>query len=91
MVKIDSVIDFWKDISLSFNGKIVIINTKILAQLYHIIRVTGMNAGLRNEVEKRMASFFWAPREMHLISYNTLQNTIESGGPWTQATESREH
>ena len=78
--KIDKVIDFWKDIPLSFEGKKLIIHTKMLSQLYHTIRVTGMTARLRNEVQKRITNFFWLPRKMCLIAYKTLQNRIDSGG-----------
>ena len=78
--KIDKIIDFWKDIPLSFDGKILIINTKILSQLYHVIRITGMSTQLKNEVQKRVTRFFWFPRKMYLISYNTLQNSKQYGG-----------
>ena len=80
--KIDKVIDTWKDIPLSFDGKILIINSKMMSQLYHVIRVTGLNTSLKNEVRKRITKFFWAPKKMHLIAYETLQNSIEKGGLW---------
>ena len=78
--KIDAVIDFWRDLPLSFDGKKLIIETKILTQLYHIIRVTGATQMLRKEVQKRITQFFWSPKKMCMIAFKTLQNSKENGG-----------
>ena len=58
----------------------MIIKLKILSQLYHVIRVTGMNSKLLKQVQKRITSFFWYPRKMCLVSMRTLQNSVENGG-----------
>ena len=78
--KIDKITEAWKDIPLSIQGKKLIINLKILSQLYHVVRVTGMTQNLQKEVQKRIIKFFWAPKKMNLVSYRTLQNSIEKGG-----------
>lgn len=78
--KIDNAIEEWKKHHLSFQGKLLIIETKILSTLYHVIRVTGMNRLLHNAVQKRLNDFIWHPRQMKLIAYDTLQNDPEAGG-----------
>ena len=52
--KIDRVIDFWRNIPMSFTGKKFIISSKILSQLYHVTQVTGMDADLHKQVQKRI-------------------------------------
>lgn len=78
--KIDDALEFWKTIPLSFSGKRLIITSKVLPQLYHVIRITGMDRDLKNAVQKRINEFVWNPKKMYMIAYSTLQNTIEYGG-----------
>jgi hypothetical protein len=78
--KIDKAIDFWKNIPFSFAGKKLIIFTKIMSQLTHVARITGMDHKLQQEVQKRITMFFWLPRKMCLIAMATLQNSIDDGG-----------
>lgn len=78
--KIDNSTDQWKDMSLSMQGKLLIINTKILSQFYHIVRITGMSRKLREEIQKRLNSFTWYPRKMCLVAYRTLENNTDFGG-----------
>lgn len=78
--KIDEKLEFWKNIPLSYDGKRLIINTKILPQFYHVIRVTGLDDRLRKAVQKRITDFIWHPKKMRLLPYTTLQNTTEKGG-----------
>lgn len=80
LCKVDETINFWKGINLSFQGKKVIIETKILSQVLHIARITGMNKTLQKELQKRVTNFFWHPRRMALISMATLQNDTADGG-----------
>ena len=78
--KIDAAIEFWTNIKLSFQGKKLIINTKIMPQIYHVARITGINKQLQREIRKRITNFFWHPRKMCLVAMATLQNTVEDGG-----------
>ena len=78
--KIDAIIEFWKNIPLSFEGKKLIIKTKILSQFYHTVRITGLKEDLRKNIQKRIAKFIWHPKEMTLLPYSTLQNSIDEGG-----------
>jgi len=78
--KIDNVIEQWKDMNLSMQGKLLITNTKILSQFYHIVRITGMSRKLRDEIQKRLNTFIWYPKKMCMIAYRTLQNKTAYGG-----------
>ena len=78
--KMDRVVNFWKTIPLSFEGKKLILNTKLLPVLYHIIRITGMDRNLKCEVQRRINDFFWYPKKMKMIAYDTLQNDVDHGG-----------
>ena len=78
--KIDSTLNFWKTIPLSFDGKRLIIMTKVLPKLYHVVRITGIDETLRKQVQKRMNEFFWHPKKMSMIAFDTLQNTKLLGG-----------
>jgi len=78
--KLDEILCFWKSIPLTFAGKRLIISTKILPQLYHIIRITGMDAHLEKEVQRRITEFIWHPKKMYMLPYSVLQNSIDNGG-----------
>ena len=78
--KVVEVIAFWDTIPLSFEGKRLIINTKIMPVLYHIIRITGMDDALEKALQSRIRKFIWHPRKMFLIAYETLQNSKEKAG-----------
>lgn len=78
--KIDKATEFWRNINLSFQGKKLIIETKILSQITHVARITGIDKILQKEVQKRITEFFWYPRKMALIAMATLQNEIQDGG-----------
>ena len=78
--KIDEVVKFWNTIPLSFEGKRLIVNTKFLPVLYHIIRIKGLDKETAKQVQTRITKFFWFPKTMRMIRYGTLQNTIENGG-----------
>ena len=80
ITKIENIIEFWKSIPLSFDGKRLIIMTKILPQLYHVIRIIGMNDTLKKRVQTLITDFIWFPKKMKMISYAILQNSIEHGG-----------
>lgn len=80
LTKIDKVVEVWNEIPLSFQGKRLIINTKIISQMYHVIRITGMDDSLKREVQKRINKFFWHPKKMCPLPYTTLQNDIDHGG-----------
>jgi hypothetical protein len=62
------------------DGKKLIIQTKILSQLYHIIRITGLSKSLKQKVQNRITKFIWHPKQMSMITYKTLQNEISFGG-----------
>lgn len=78
--KIDATIERWKKFNLSYQGKVLIINTKILSVAYHIIRVTGMDRTLEKELQKRLNDFLRHPRKMTMVAYSVLQNTWDAGG-----------
>lgn len=78
--KIDATLDKWRKHQLSLQGKILIINTKVLSAVYHIIRITGMSRTLEKELQKRINGFIWHPKSMAMIAYATLQNSFEMGG-----------
>jgi exonuclease III len=78
--KIDETLAFWKTMRLSMDGKRLIIQTKILSQIYHIIRITGLSKSLKQKVQSRITKFIWHPKTMSMIAYNTLQNEIPFGG-----------
>lgn len=78
--KVDSVIDFWKNMNLSYQGKKLILETKILSQVYYTARVTGIGKTLKNSLHQRIVDFFWFPRKMKLLSFTTLQNDFQNGG-----------
>lgn len=78
--KIDTEIENWENMRLSLQGKLLIINVKILSQIYHVIRVTGMSRKLRDGIQKRITKFTWHPRKMCSIAYKTLQNSVDTGG-----------
>ena len=78
--KIDKILNFWKSIYLSFEGKRLIIMTKILPQLYHIIRIIGLNKTLKKNVQTRITNFIWHPKKMKMIRYDILTNSKDKGG-----------
>lgn len=78
--KVDAAIEFWQKIPLSFQGKKLIINTKILSQLYYTARITGLDRKFQKELQKRLLKFFWHPRKMYLLPFSTLQNDTQHGG-----------
>lgn len=78
--KVDNAVNFWKKVELTMQGKKLIIETKILSQIMHIARVTGICHSLRKDIQKRITNFFWHPREMAMVSMSTLQNDIQDGG-----------
>lgn len=78
--KIEETLKFWRTLPLSFEGKRLIIMTKVVSQLYHIIRIRGLNATLKKEVQKIMSDFIWHPKRMRMIAYDTLQNSTDQGG-----------
>lgn len=80
VAKIKETTNFWKTISLSFQGKKLIIETKIISKLVHVARITGIPKPLQKEVRKLINEFFWHPRKMTLIAMSTLQNQIRDGG-----------
>lgn len=80
LTRINETLDFWRTIPLSFDGKRLIIMTKVLSQLYHIIRITGMSTYLKKKVQALITDFIWAPKKMKMLAYSTLQNTKDEGG-----------
>lgn len=78
--KVDETLDFWKKIPLSFQGKKLIIETKVISQVQHVARITGISRTLQKQLMKRITSFFWHPRKMTLVSMATLQNDTMDGG-----------
>lgn len=78
--KIDETLEFWRNVPMSFDGKRLIIQTKVLPQLYHIVRIVGMDNQLKREVQKRITDFVWYPKKMKLLRYDTLKNPIKDGG-----------
>ena len=80
LAKVDKALEFWRNIKLSFEGKKLIIATKILSQVTHVAKVTGISKTLQQNLQKRITSFFWHPRKMCLVSMATLQNEISDGG-----------
>lgn len=80
LLKTDTALNFWKSIPLSFDGKHLIITTKVLPVLYHVIRITGLDKSLKKEIQRRITEFIWHPRKMNLLPYSLLQNSIQYGG-----------
>ena len=39
-----------------------------------------MGRHLKQKVQSRISKFIWHPKQMHMISYDTLQNDMDNGG-----------
>jgi hypothetical protein len=80
MEKIAKKMDVWKTRNLTLYGKILLICSSGMSQLWHIARVISPNEKQIKQLEQKIFKFLWYPKKYEPIARKTLQLRYEQGG-----------
>ena len=76
--KLQTILNMWRQRSLSLKGKVVVIQSLCLSQLQYVSTILYVPSGVIDEVNQLIFSFLW-PKKVHVKKDVVIQN-IESGG-----------
>ena len=77
--KIKMILQIWRQRSLSWKGRIMIIKTLILPQVTHLFGMTYTPQTFLDQLDKLIFSFLWGDKP-HRIKRETIIAMIEDGG-----------
>ena len=75
-----SVINLWKGEMLSYVGKMIVLNTKIIPKINYVLGVMEMDEETTRDFEKMICDFLWSNKKFHAKPFTVLSWPKHRGG-----------
>ena len=79
--KVKNSLIFWPTRTLSLKGRVFVLNTFILSQLWYICECQDIPKTIQNDLEKMILDFVWNRKKHHQTNKKTLSSSFDKGGP----------
>uniref|UniRef100_A0A671PCM7 Reverse transcriptase domain-containing protein n=1 Tax=Sinocyclocheilus anshuiensis TaxID=1608454 RepID=A0A671PCM7_9TELE len=87
---IERRLNFWRLMSLTLKGRVLIVNVLMVSKLWHILYVASMPLWTEKRLKKCFLDFLWDGKPPR-IAYNTLIGAVGKGGLGLMDVEQRKN
>ncbi len=84
--KMERVLNFWKQRGLTLKGKVLVLNSLMLAKMWYVLGVTPMPVCIGKRIKAAVLKFIWDSKPSK-IAYETIIGDVKEGGLGLQDPE----